>query len=173
MRTCRSPVEFGPPSIGGLSGIGYGPESLSSAYRNATGFSGWFAGTTTYGMPIGPPFQNVPKSGWRNRVAPMKLTYVAELACTGYPEMSVFHGLSGGKIVQAAEPGVGVAVGAVVGVRVGVRVAVAVGAAVDVGSGVTVAGGASVGVRVGVAVLVGTRVFVGLRAAIASEGNPA
>src|SRR5688500_19745242 len=98
MRTCRSPVEFGPPSIGGWSGIGYGPGSLSSAYRNATGFSGWFAETTTYGMPIGPPSQNVPKSGWRFLVAPMKFTYVEEFGWTGYPEMSVFHGLSGGKI---------------------------------------------------------------------------
>ena len=84
--------------------------------------------------------------------------------------MSVFHGLSGGKIVQAAAPGVGVAVG---GRDVGVRVAVAVGAAVEVGSGVAVDGGTGVGVRVGVAVRVGVGVFVGLRAAIASVGKPA
>jgi hypothetical protein len=102
----------------------------------------------------------------------MKLTYVEELGWTGYPEMSVFHGLSGGKIVQEEEPGVGVAVGGAVGVRVGVRVAVAVGTAVEVGSGVAVAGGTGVGVRVGVAVGMGVGVFV-LRAAIASEGNPA
>src|SRR5687768_3190881 len=63
----------------------------------------------------------------------MKFTYVAELGWTGYEEMSVFHGLSGGKIVHAEEPGVGVGVG----VRVGVRV------------------------------------FVGWRAAVASEENPA
>ena len=51
----RSPVELGPPSIGGFGGIGYGPGSLSSAYWNATATRGWFPGTTTYGMPIGSP----------------------------------------------------------------------------------------------------------------------
>jgi hypothetical protein len=86
----------------------------------------------------------------------MKFTYVEEFGCTGYAEMSVFQGLSGGKILHAAVPGVGVAVGANVGVRVGVRVAV------------EVAGGAAVGV--GVRIEVG--VFVGLRFASAAEGNP-
>ena len=53
--------------------------------------------------------------------------------------MSVFHGLSGGKIEHALEPGVGVAVGvpAAVGVGVGVRVGVGVGViGVAVGGGV-------------------------------------
>ena len=81
--------------------------------------------------------------------------------------MSVFHALSGGKIVQAVPAGV--AVGA--GVRVGEGAAVGV----DVG-GVAVGGGGGVGVAVGggggVGVRVGVRVGVGLRRASAGAGNP-
>src|SRR5687767_8176965 len=52
-------------------------------------------------MPIGPPFQNVPKSGWRCSDAPIDATHAVDRSCTGYAEMSVFHGLSAGKIVQS------------------------------------------------------------------------
>src|SRR5438876_12027494 len=80
--------------------------------------------------------------------------------------MSVFHALSGGKIVQAVPAGV--AVGA--GVCVGEGAAVGV----DVG-GVAVGGGGGVGVAVGgggVGVRVGVRVGVGFRRASAGVGNP-
>src|SRR5688500_11344920 len=63
IRTCRSPVALRPPSIGASGGIGYGPGSDSAAYSNRTGTPGWPPGTTTYGMPLGAPFQMVPKSG--------------------------------------------------------------------------------------------------------------
>ena len=73
--------------------------------------------------------------------------------------MSVFHGLSGGKIAHAPETGVGVAVGATaVAVRVGVDVRVAV--AVDDTGAVAV----RVGVRVAVAEGGCVGRFVGLRA---------
>jgi hypothetical protein len=75
--------------------------------------------------------------------------------------MSVFHGLSRGKIVQAPEPGVGVAVATGgVGVRVGVTVdTIAVG--VEVGATI-------VGVLLGVAVRVELRVLVGFRGTAAA-----
>src|SRR6185436_3922102 len=123
-------------------------------------------------MPIGSPFQNVPKSGCRNFVEPMKLTYAAELGSMGYPEMSVFHGLSGGKTVQLVDTPVGVAVGRgdAVGAGRGVGVGttcVGVGGTADgvaVGFGERVGVGVSVGfgVRVGVGVRVGLRVGVGV-----------
>src|SRR5438093_8601831 len=69
--------------------------------------------------------------------------------------MSVFQGLSGGKIEQLTTVGVavGVAAGGVgVRVTVGATVGVALGVGVFVGSGVAVALGGGVGVRVGVGV---------------------
>src|ERR1051326_3442016 len=77
--------------------------------------------------------------------------------------MSVFHGLSGGKIVQAVAAGV----------AVGAGVCVAEGAAVgvDVGFGVAVGGGYGVGVALGGGG-VGVRVGVGLRRACAAAGIP-
>src|SRR5437867_1435192 len=53
--TCRSPVLFGPPSIGALSGVAYGPGSLSSGHVKLAGYWVCMPGTVTYGMPIGPP----------------------------------------------------------------------------------------------------------------------
>ena len=82
--------------------------------------------------------------------------------------MSVFHGLSAGKIVHAVEPGVGVAVGGgSVAVRVGVDVRVAVVVGVRVGVAVETGGG--VGVHVGVRIGGGVR--VGFRFACARPGN--
>src|SRR5439155_20745806 len=95
----------------------------------------------------------------------MKLMYAAELGCTGYPETSVFHALSGGKIVQAVPAGVAVGLGVCVGegAAVGVDVrGVAVGG--GGGVGVTVGGGGGGGVRVGVG--------GGVRRASARAGNP-
>jgi hypothetical protein len=77
--------------------------------------------------------------------------------------MSVFHGLSGGKIVHAVLAGVAVGVGGTaVRVGEGARVGVDVGFGVAVGgAGVAVGGGGNVAVRVGVDV--GIRVGVGVR----------
>ena len=73
--TWRSPLEPDPPSIGALGGIGYGPGSLSLATRNWTATLGWPAFTTTYGMPIGPPFHSPePKSACIVALAPMVAT---------------------------------------------------------------------------------------------------
>ena len=61
-------------------GTGYGPGSLSSASSNVTRTFGWFAGTTTYGMPIGPPSQRPePKSAPRAAVVPTVATIDARL----------------------------------------------------------------------------------------------
>src|SRR5688572_14122127 len=96
MRMCRSPVDDGPPSIGGSDGTGYGPGSLSSAYSNRTGTRGPSPATTTYGIPIGAPSHTVPKSGWSPVSNPMLAMRASEFGSTGAPDTSVFHGLSGG-----------------------------------------------------------------------------
>src|SRR5712692_9062128 len=48
-------------------------------------------------MPLGAPFQTVPKSGWRPRSMPILAINAVEFGSTGAAEMSVFHALSGGK----------------------------------------------------------------------------
>jgi len=82
--------------------------------------------------------------------------------------MSVFHGLSGGKIVHAVPAGVAVGAGVCVaeGAAVGVDVGFGVAVGGEGGVGVAVGGGGGVGVRVGV------RVGVGLRRASADAGIP-
>src|SRR5438552_4075009 len=101
--TWRSPLLEGPPSIGASGGMGYGPGSLSLAYWNETGTFGWLPVTFTNGIPFGAPLYSVPKSAWRFVDRPIAAMKASELACTGYftgSEMSVFHGLSGGKMAQ-------------------------------------------------------------------------
>jgi hypothetical protein len=49
-------------------------------------------------MPIGPPSQNVPKSGWSFVASPMLATHAAELGCSAAEEMSVFHALLAGNV---------------------------------------------------------------------------
>src|SRR5439155_26843036 len=58
----------------------------------------------TYGIPIGAPFHTVPKSGCRRSVRPTEFTNASDRGCTGYAEISVFHGLSAGNTAQEGSP---------------------------------------------------------------------
>src|SRR5579863_2640277 len=49
-------------------------------------------------MPLGAPFHTVPKSGCSGLSSPIDVRYACDLRCTGNWEISVFHGLSGGRI---------------------------------------------------------------------------
>src|SRR5437870_5373654 len=53
-------------------------------------------------MPLGAPFQVVPKSGCRPVVSPMLAISFAESGSTGWVEMSWFHGLLSGKTIWPA-----------------------------------------------------------------------
>jgi hypothetical protein len=65
------------------------------------------AGTTLYGIPIGPPFHlPEPKSGWRSTAAPMLATSASEFAATGSESTRTFHGLSAGNSAQPPTRGV-------------------------------------------------------------------
>src|SRR5687767_12514177 len=102
----RSPVLFGPPSIGASGGIGYGPGSLSSAYSKLTGTRCCDPGTTTNGIPIGPPSQvPEPKSAFRPVLDPMLLIQEAEREWTGKESTRAFQTLSAGSIGQPASAG--------------------------------------------------------------------
>src|SRR5690606_32805230 len=59
------------------------------------GTRGWDPLTTMYGMPLGAPFQVVPKSGCRLRMPQLAMS-VAEFGSTGALAMLVFQGLSFG-----------------------------------------------------------------------------
>src|SRR5690606_6912293 len=63
------------------------------------------APTTVYGMPIGAPSQVVPKSGCKVVSRPIEATRTSDSGCTGSAEMSVFQGLSSGKMRQAPTRG--------------------------------------------------------------------
>jgi hypothetical protein len=92
-----------PYSIAGFFGIGYGPGSLSSAYRNVTPVFFCAGVTRLYGMPIGPPFHfPEPKSGWSPVPAPIVAMIAVEFAATGSESTRSFHGLSAGKSEQPA-----------------------------------------------------------------------
>ena len=58
----------------------------------------------TYGIPIGAPFHTVPKSGCRRSVRLTEFTNASERGCTGYAEISIFHGLSAGNAAQEGSP---------------------------------------------------------------------
>ncbi len=80
--------------------------SLSLAYWNVTGTSGWAFVTMLYGMPKGNPPGSGPKSGCRSRLAESMLRSQAALwAFTGSWEMSVFQMLLAGNIGQFGAPG--------------------------------------------------------------------
>ena len=54
MRACRSPEAFGPPSMGVFGPNGYGPLSLSLAYRNFRWMKTCVFGLmTVHGIPYG------------------------------------------------------------------------------------------------------------------------
>src|SRR5579884_2533025 len=105
--TCRSPVEFGPPSIGASRGIGYGPRSDSAAYWKWTGTRRVRLETTTNGIPFGAPSHVVPKSGWTGSFKPMLAIRLAESFATGSRSTRWFQGLLGGNIGQRGAPGSG------------------------------------------------------------------
>src|SRR5690606_4639809 len=100
--TGRSPSRSGPPSIGASGGIGYGPGSLSSSYSKLTGTIGCDESTMVNGMPIGAPSHSVPKSGCRFESRPMLSMKFSLFGCSGFSEMSVFHGLCAGNMGQPA-----------------------------------------------------------------------
>src|SRR2546423_2484260 len=84
---------------------GYGPGSLSEAYRKETLTVGWVLSTTLNGQPYGGP----PKSGCRLVVpAAIELSHCALRGWTGRLLMSVFQTLSEGKTWHVV-PGTGAA----------------------------------------------------------------
>ena len=62
--------------------------------------AGWF-GTDDGTLPIGAPFQTVPKSGCSPLSRPIDAMNWADCGWTGRREMSWFHGLSAGKIATS------------------------------------------------------------------------
>src|SRR5512138_1611990 len=102
-RTCRSPSPFGPPSISGFAGIGYGPRSLSRPYSKLTVLRAVPAGTVVTGMPNGAPSMvPEPKSGWACLSAPTLPTHCADRGCTGSLDTSARYTLSAGMTAQPA-----------------------------------------------------------------------
>src|ERR1700680_1841241 len=92
MRTCLSD----PFSMGVLSGIRYGPGSLSAGDSpNATSATFSSPPTTEYSYPYADP-----KSGWRGVSPPIVSMYRSERGSTGRLRTLAFQTLSSGKNEQ-------------------------------------------------------------------------
>ena len=108
MMAWRSPVAFWPPSIGVSAPKGYGPLSLSAAYRKLTATNGCVGDDDGERDPVrgptGRPRTRSPDGG-SSSTATSSASHAAQCGSTGRLVIGVFQTLSAGNIGQFGAPG--------------------------------------------------------------------